>query len=105
MYKCTNCNVTFEEPALFKEYHGEDSIFYEASYVCPMCGGDYEEAEECELCNENFFSDDLIYGVCPMCADKELTEENMRRFIKQDGTLFEDFVFWAKKRYEHERCS
>lgn len=48
MLKCLECGGEFDEPRDRREYRGEHFGFpaYETVYVCPYCGGDYEEIDE-----------------------------------------------------------
>lgn len=45
MYKCKNCGEVFDEPRVYKEYHGFDNL-PEIWSCCPCCGGDYTEVED-----------------------------------------------------------
>lgn len=54
MYKCLDCGNLFEEGEAKRvsEKMGEafGSPAYQDYYVCPCCGGDFEEVEPCKLC-------------------------------------------------------
>lgn len=66
MYKCCECGCIFEEPKIYSDdctpggaFEGGSFINY--YYMCPNCGGNYDEALECSCCNELFTKDE---GVC-----------------------------------------
>ena len=44
-YKCRCCGEIFDEPRVFREYHGFED-FPEIQSCCPFCGGDYAEYDE-----------------------------------------------------------
>lgn len=46
MYKCKDCGEVFDEPHHVVERHGFDDGYAEHFYVCPNCGGTYEEVED-----------------------------------------------------------
>ena len=76
MLKCKKCGCLFEEgeEKVIIEKHGLDCPPYEEIRVCPECGGDYEEAVECEICGEHYLEDELHGGVCDCCI-KEKTND------------------------------
>lgn len=76
MYKCEDCGHVFDKPDLKRENIGEyqGAPAYQTVYSCPACGGDYEEAEECNDCEEYFLSDELEDGLCPLCYDNRINE-------------------------------
>lgn len=41
-YKCKDCGEVFDEPRVFKEYHGFDDL-PEIFSCCPYCGGDFDD--------------------------------------------------------------
>ena len=80
--KCTDCGYVFdyEDRTVVKESHGFDDGFCENFSCCPNCGGDFEDAVECNECGEAFIEDE-IYG------DK-WCEKCLRETINYD-TFFE----------------
>ena len=80
--KCTDCGYVFdyEDRTVVKESHGFNDGFYETFSCCPNCGGDFEDAVECNECGEAF-TEDEIYG------DK-WCEKCLRETINYD-TFFE----------------
>ena len=55
MYKCQNCQRTFDSLNCmidsYSEYWGASTPLYKS--VCPYCGSDdYEEMDKCEICGE-----------------------------------------------------
>lgn len=92
MYKCNNCNSSFEEPErkniCFEEYCGVSDLFDSRTYtdmcVCPNCeDDDIEELEKCNICEEWFKSEDLIdtteyvNGGCGYCCEQCIEDRNM----------------------------
>ena len=49
MYRCRECGVLFDAPAVYKEYHGDYSRPAEKLRMCPYCGGDFAPVEETEV--------------------------------------------------------
>lgn len=50
-YKCNCCGEVFDEPRVYKEYHGFDD-FSETWSCCPYCGGDYDDYDPDEEVDE-----------------------------------------------------
>ena len=42
-YKCRCCDEVFNEPRVYREFHGFTDGFYETQSCCPYCGGDFED--------------------------------------------------------------
>lgn len=53
-YICLDCGYQFDEPRKYTETHGLDSPPYEHMSCCPVCGGSYDEAVECDECGKLF---------------------------------------------------
>lgn len=73
-YRCLDCGYSFEdgEQSFWTESRGE---FWGVSCSenmggCPRCGGGYEETKKCEICENDFFDDQLTFGVCDDCVNK-----------------------------------
>ena len=65
MFICEECGITFEEPTVYREYHGLEHG-YEELCVCPHCGsGGYVEAKECNVCGQPIARG----NICPDCMD------------------------------------
>lgn len=64
MYKCVECGHIFEEGEQKQRYEDNGEMWQ----VCPICGGDFEEAETCEVCGAG--SEKLYGGVCSECISK-----------------------------------
>jgi hypothetical protein len=60
MFICLDCGATFEEPKHFVEKHGLDTPPYEHFSGCPVCGGAYDEAVECDRCGELVPADTVV---------------------------------------------
>lgn len=75
MFKCWDCEATFDEPKntseLLGEYHGQPA--YRTYACCPECGGSFTEADQCEICGEWFYPDEVDDGICEECLEEELT--------------------------------
>ena len=83
MYRCRECGNVFETPANYSEDKTPGGAFEGGSFVehytgCPSCGGNYEEAKECDGCGEFFcesqlyaYSDEDVCGeFCQFCMDE-----------------------------------
>ena len=69
MYKCQNCQETFDSPNCVldsdSEYWGRNVHHYTS--VCPFCGSDdYSEMDKCEVCGEWI---DPGEELCECCRD------------------------------------
>ena len=64
MYVCLSCGHLFEEG----EEKKTTEITGENFYSCPICGGDFEEADSCEECGA--YSSELCYGYCGECSSR-----------------------------------
>lgn len=71
MYKCIECGHIFENPRIIEESRGECFGYeaYERIGVCPICGGGYDEGEECGICGNFCLENELHSGVCEKCID------------------------------------
>ena len=85
-FKCFECGHVFEsgEEMKFTEPHGEEY------FACPICGGAYEEAIECDHCGKCFHENDLYNGLCAECVADKMTADNMKQYLA-DSSLEEDF--------------
>ncbi len=92
MYKCNNCNSSFEEAnrknICFEEHYGVGTLFVSRNYtdmfVCPNCEDeDIEELEQCEICEEWFRSEQLtdtteyVNGGCGYCCEQCMEDAEM----------------------------
>ena len=74
-YKCLECGHIFEDGEkkhLVEHYEYWGQPCSETIYVCPICNGNYEEAETCEECGGYFLADELEDGLCEKCRDWEI---------------------------------
>jgi hypothetical protein len=71
-YKCLECGHIFEEgeEAVWEEKHGFLEPPYEKTSGCPMCGGSFEETEQCKICGSHHLWEELNGGVCYECFDE-----------------------------------
>lgn len=66
MYICNDCEEVFEEPKHIEEHHPYGMGYATETFaVCPCCGGDFQEAEECSRCGE--YVAELQDGLCEIC--------------------------------------
>ena len=77
MFKCCDCEETFEEPKIIGDFrpYGEGYVT-ESFAVCPYCGGDFENAYICKNCKEYFFADELTDGCCEFCLEEICDKAN-----------------------------
>lgn len=103
MFKCTECGHIFEdgEQRTYAEHHPYgDTTADEYFSVCPVCGGEYEEAKSCKCCGGAFLEDELIGGYyCDECLKAAVDFDSFLDFATS-GTdkptevdTLEDFVF------------
>lgn len=64
MKRCLECGFLFEEPKEYDEDLTPGGAFEGGSFVrkytgCPICGGAYNNLEQCECCGEYFDECDL----------------------------------------------
>ena len=68
MYKCENCNATFENPNSYTENLGNECV--ETVYCCPHCSStSYDEARKCPKCNKWVLDDEWRFEMCNECFD------------------------------------
>lgn len=71
MYKCCDCGHVFDDSnvKLVHECMGECHGFpaYETYYACPVCGGSFDDARQCNQCGEWFLRWELSDGRCDDC--------------------------------------
>lgn len=101
MYKCYDCGHVFDddECGTYEERYPYGSTYATQTFsTCPMCGGDFGEAKECEICGEYFFEDELEAGYyCDECLKDAVTTDNFLEFaldgFKADEVSFlEEFI-------------
>lgn len=84
-YICPTCGEKFNRPDRAK-YKGEEWS------CCPECGNlDYEPADHCACCGEDFCAHDLIGGLCEECLNGEATMEDYWGFA-HDAQMREAFA-------------
>lgn len=77
MYICNRCGTLTETLPTYPEYHPYgDSYAVETmtDYRC-MCGGEFEEAERCEACQEYLPPWALTDGLCFLCREEDDDDE------------------------------
>lgn len=95
-YHCTDCGHIFEDG---EERTYDDVLdmiegvpYRERRVCCPVCGGEFEEAETCRKCGGSFAPDDLVARLyCRECIVEFMTERNMKNYILED---LENFAEW-----------
>ena len=85
LYICPTCGERFNRPDRGR-YKGEEWN------CCPGCGSlDYEAAEQCVCCDEDFSTGELIGGLCPECLEAEAMDEDYYGFA-HDPQMREAFA-------------
>lgn len=108
MYICTQCNHIFEEgeQRIVREKQGEYFGFpaYEEYSICPVCGGQYDEATDCSICGECHLEEDLTNGICDECLDKEVDYDKLLKFLTETDELkyFVLEFFFSSSRFGDE---
>lgn len=84
-YRCLDCGHIFEEGEenTYKQRlgnYGNDTVLEELK-VCPKCGGDYEEAKRCAICDEYAH---LYFGkkYCYSCGKQ--VRERLTNFVDEN---------------------
>lgn len=88
-YICCECGLHFDEPKEldfgFYSYNGP-------AMGCPVCGGAYEIAVNCNYCGEEYLEEQLFDGLCQKCLDVLLTPRAGYAYLLKCGLLV-DFFF------------
>jgi hypothetical protein len=79
MYICLNCGFVFERPGKWLQKHGLQTPPYEMLLCCPICGGDFDLAQDCAVCGKKAAQDLCEDGLCPDCM--RAAEEKFCRFM------------------------
>lgn len=69
MYICRACGNVFENPKEYIESHGLDTPPYERWKGCPVCGGNYAYARQCDGCGDYISYDYIKIGDQRYCQD------------------------------------
>lgn len=102
MYICDNCGCTCDDddlPIYEEDYGFETGIGFKSmkqTFVdnC-SCGGNFVEAQECEMCGEYFAEDDLEGGVCKECLEQNATFDNAIELGDENKDTVEINGFYA----------
>ena len=89
MYKCSECGEIFDEPKKYSEDRTPGGSFEGGSFIehflgCPICSGTFDEVEECSICGEYKFPEDLtdttgmINGDCGYCCEQCLEDNDIK---------------------------
>lgn len=92
MYKCLDCGEVFDEPASVRETYGFTDGFGVTFYMCPYCNGNYEEAHQCQECDEWHTEDELYEGWCEKCLRETINYDTFFEYAT-DTKLFLNFMF------------
>ena len=89
MYKCLSCGNLFDD--------GEEKIIVESTgeyfSYCPVCGGDYEEANMCKLCGEWYIPErSILDNYCDSCVSEmnNKIEEFKNTLTDDENKLLEE---------------
>lgn len=92
LYICPKCNAKFNRPDRAR-YNGEEWS------CCPNCGNlDFEPAEHCACCYEDFTDSQLTGGLCPECLEAEATSDDYWVFA-HDPLMREAFAEFMVERH------
>lgn len=97
-YHCIECGHFFEdgEERSFDDVLDmiDEMPYTERHDCCPICGGEFEEAETCRRCGCAFAPEDLIARLyCRNCLEELLTEKNMKAYIEEDLENFAEWIY------------
>ena len=85
MFKCYDCERTFEEPKIVGELRPCGEGYATESFaVCPYCNSAFDEAYPCKDCGEYFLADELHSFYCIDC-------------LKEDWDKVDDLFEFAKE--------
>ena len=85
-YKCVDCGyVTAELNFIGQDHPYGETYATEEFGVCPVCGGDVEEASECHVCGEYHTGE---YDLCPECIAERMTFKDIKKYA--DDKKFPD---------------
>ena len=97
MYKCLDCGEVFEEPASVRETHGFTDGFAETFYMCPYCNGDYEEAKQCQECEEWHTENELYGGWCEKCLRETINYDTFFEYCEaNEGERYLDIFVMSE---------
>lgn len=90
MFKCFECGHLFErgEEKRYTEMHGESYL------ACPICGGAYEETEQCTRCGSHHLEDEIHRGLCEECVGSLMNKDNMRDYLKDRDIEADFYIEW-----------
>ena len=96
-YYCLECGNVFEDGEAHEYTESVPSItglMVTKRYGgCPVCGGEYQEADTCRKCGGAFAPEDLVARLyCRDCLEEFMNEETMRRYVSED---LENFAEWV----------
>ncbi len=94
MNKCSNCGEVFETPKVVVETHAFTGGGVETFYVCPYCNGDYEEAKQCDHCEEWRTEEELYEGWCEKCLRETINYDTFFEYCEanKDEQYLDIFV-------------
>lgn len=100
MFKCLECGHIFDdgEQGTRSESRGEfwGESCTETISCCPICKGDYEETEKCEICGGEHFPDELTDGICEECIKNYETVETCYKVGKSEKETVKINCFLAE---------
>ena len=84
MYKCCDCGHIFEIPEIYYEDRSPACSFEGGSFIeeyngCPICGGAFNEVQQCDLCNDYYVNLNkyINKSICDNCLKEiERVEKN-----------------------------
>ena len=97
-YKCRDCEHTFKEDNMgtIEEKHYLDGDYAGSEHFscCPMCQGDYDDADYCCECDEIFAEDELYDGWCEKCLRETINYDTFFEYCEanKDEQYLDIFV-------------
>lgn len=77
-YKCVDCGHATDELDFVKQDHPYGDTYASEEFgICPLCGGEVEEAKECSECGEYHTGEQ---DLCDACLKEKMTFENIRMY-------------------------
>ena len=81
MKLCLECGAQFYEAATYTETHGLDVPPFEVKSGCPVCGGVFVDALQCDVCGEWITGNYVKIGgrmiVCDNCYSCRNVEDDV----------------------------
>lgn len=81
MKLCLECDALFDAASTYMETHGLDTPPFETKIGCPVCGGNFVEALQCDMCGQWITGEYIKIGydtvVCDNCYSVRHVEDDV----------------------------